>query len=156
MAVHFLRTTQRIEQPLERVFDFFSRAENLGAITPAELQFRIDTPLPITMAVGTLIDYTIRLHGLPMKWRTRITTWEPPHSFTDEQLRGPYALWVHTHRFRADGPGATVMEDEVRYQLPLGVFGSLALPIVRRQLEGIFAFRRQEVERLLGRHASAA
>lgn len=156
MADQYLRTSQRIEQPLDRVFDFFSRAENLGAITPAELAFRIDTPLPISMAEGTLIDYTIRLHGIPMRWRTRIAQWRPPFEFVDEQLRGPYALWVHTHRFRADGPHATVMEDEVRYRLPFGILGRLVLPLVRRQLDGIFGFRQREVERLLGRHHAAA
>lgn len=149
MSYHVLTASQRIERPLAEVFDFFSRAENLGAITPPELQFRIDTPLPIAMRPGTLIDYTIRLHGIPMRWRTLISVWEPPHRFVDEQLKGPYAEWIHTHTFRADGPGATVMEDEVRYRLPFGVLGKLALPLVRRQVEGIFAFRRREVERLL-------
>lgn len=149
MNPHLLRTSQRLPFPLARVFDFFSRAENLGAITPPSLGFEILTGLPITMRVGTRIEYRIRLHGIPMKWRTLITTWEPPYTFVDVQERGPYAMWEHTHRFRPDGPDATVMEDEVRYRLPFGLLGLVALPLVRRQVDSIFAYRRQTVERLL-------
>jgi ligand-binding SRPBCC domain-containing protein len=140
-----LHTTQRIPRPLSEVFAFFAQAQNLGTITPPELQFRIDTPLPIDMGQGTLIDYTIRLHGIPMRWRTRIAHWEPPHCFVDEQLRGPYAEWVHTHRFRSDGPDATIMEDDVHYRLPFGAIGQLLHPVVRRQLARIFEFRRSAV-----------
>ncbi len=149
MTPQILRATQRLPFPHERVFEFFSRAENLGAITPPELGFEILTESPIAMRVGTRIDYRIRLHGVPMKWRTLITAWEPPDSFVDVQERGPYALWEHTHRFRPDGPHATVMEDEVRYRLPFGVLGLVALPLVRRQLRSIFAYRRERVEQLL-------
>ncbi|MBL8982733.1 MAG: SRPBCC family protein [Gemmatimonadetes bacterium] len=146
---HLLKTSQVLPYPIERVFDFFSRAENLASITPKSLGFQILTPLPIAMGVGTLIDYRIRLHGLPMRWRTRITGWDPPHQFVDLQERGPYALWEHTHRFRSDGPDATVMEDEVRYRLPFGPLGLVGLPLVRRQLRGIFDYRRTAVESLL-------
>ncbi|MBL8961638.1 MAG: SRPBCC family protein [Gemmatimonadetes bacterium] len=146
---HLLQVSQRLLHPVEQVFDFFSRAENLAAITPPSLGFEILTPLPVDMRAGAQIDYRIRLHGWPMKWRTRITEWDPPHRFIDLQERGPYALWEHTHRFRSDGPGATVMDDEVRYELPFGVLGLVALPLVRRQLRGIFAFRRATVEQLL-------
>jgi len=149
MASRVLRTSLRIERPIAEVFDFFSRAENLGVITPPELGFEIRTPLPVAMRVGALIDYAIRLHGIPMKWRTLISSWNPPHEFVDEQLRGPYAEWIHTHRFRADGPGATIIEDEVRYRLPFGPLGSLVHPLVRRQLDRIFAFREAEVRRRL-------
>lgn len=146
---HLLQVSQRLLHPVEQVFDFFSRAENLAAITPPSLGFEILTPVPVDMRAGAQIDYRIRLHGWPMKWRTRITEWDPPHRFIDLQERGPYALWEHTHRFRSDGPGATVMDDEVRYELPFGVLGLVALPLVRRQLRGIFAFRRATVEQLL-------
>lgn len=150
-----LQVSQRLPHAVEHVFEFFSRAENLAAITPPSLGFEILTPLPVDMRAGALIDYRIRLHGLPMRWRTRITEWNPPFGFVDVQERGPYALWEHTHRFRSDGPHATVMDDEVRYELPFGALGSLALPLVRRQLRGIFGYRRSTVEGLLrGRYGS--
>jgi ligand-binding SRPBCC domain-containing protein len=149
MPSRTLRTSIRIERPIAEVFDFFSRAENLGAITPPELEFRIRTPLPIVMRPGTLIDYSLRLHGLPLRWRTRISVWDPPVQFVDEQLRGPYAEWVHTHRFREDGPGATMIDDEVRYRLPFGWLGDVVHPVVRRQLARIFEFRGAAVGQLL-------
>lgn len=144
------RLTSRIELPLERerVFAIFSDAANLGAITPREMRFRILTPQPLAMGEGTLIDYTIRLWGMPLKWRTRIARWDPPHVFVDEQLRGPYKSWVHTHRFVAVA-GGTIIEDEVQYALPFGWLGAIVSPLVRCQLERIFAFRGARVRELL-------
>lgn len=145
-----------IAVPRADVFAFFSEAGNLGLITPPEVGFQMKTAAPITMRPGTLIDYTIRLHGVPMRWRTEITQWEPPREFVDTQLRGPYALWVHTHRFTEQG-GVTTVDDEVRYALPFGVLGRIVHPLVRRQLRRIFDYRAQAVERLLaGSRASAS
>lgn len=140
------RLVTRIELPVDQatVFEFFSNAENLGLVTPPELGFRIRTATPIAMREGTLIDYTIRLWGVPLAWRTRIARWSPPAGFVDEQLRGPYKSWVHTHRFIPIA-GGTAIEDEVEYELPLGRLGALALPLVRRQLARIFAYRIEAV-----------
>ena len=150
MPDHLLRATLRLAVPRTRVFAFFADAENLARITSPELAFTIRTPRPIILREGALIDYTIGLHGLPMRWRTRIVSWRPEEEFVDEQLRGPYASWRHRHTFRDDGAGGTIIDDEVRYRLPLGALGNLAHPFVRIQLRRIFTYRTETVKRLLG------
>ena len=147
-AGHILSTSQQLPLDRQEVFAFFAEAGNLERLTPPELQFHIITPPPITMRLGTLIEYRLRLFGVPFRWLTRISHWDPPHAFRDEQLRGPYRTWVHTHRFYATDQG-TRMEDEVRSRLPLFPVGELAYPLVKQQLHRIFAFRRQAIAALL-------
>lgn len=150
MRIHVLQREQRLPGSPEEVFAFFADPRNLESITPPLLRFAVLTPEPIRMAAGTLIRYRLRVRGVPLRWLTRIRAWEPPERFVDEQLRGPYALWEHTHRFAPDPAGGTVMRDTVRYALPLGRLGVLAHGLVRRDLESIFDHRAARVAELVG------
>jgi ligand-binding SRPBCC domain-containing protein len=146
VRAHELRRLQRLPGTPEEVFPFFADARNLEAITPPLLRFRVLTPGPIEMQVGTHIQYRLRLRGVPVNWHTTIQAWDPPHRFVDVQVRGPYALWHHTHTLAAHPAGGTVMEDVVRYAIGFGPLGALAHRlVVRRDLEAIFAFREQAV-----------
>jgi hypothetical protein len=154
--IHILERQQRVERPLEEVFPFYADAGNLERITPPWLKFEVASPRPFKMGEGTLIEYRLRLHGIPVRWRTRIEAWEPPHRFVDAQLSGPYALWHHTHTFRADGERATILGDRVRYAIPFGPFGELARALlVDRDLEQIFDYRQEAVADILGRAPAA-
>ena len=145
MTVYTLERELFVPLPIERVFDFFSRAENLERITPAWLNFRIVTPLPIEMKPGARIQYALRLRGIPLRWLTEIEVWNPPHEFVDVQLKGPYRLWHHTHRFR-EVEGSTLMTDTVRYALPFGPLGRLANKLqVAADVTRIFDYRAREV-----------
>jgi ligand-binding SRPBCC domain-containing protein len=145
MRVHTLERHQRLPAAPSQAFRFFADASNLEAITPPWLGFRIVTERPIDIHAGTLIEYRLRLHGIPIRWLTRITAWEPDTRFADSQLRGPYKVWEHTHSFEPDGEG-TVMRDVVRYALPFGIAGELAhAAFVRRDLERIFDYRSRAV-----------
>lgn len=149
--IHVLERQQRIERPLAEVFAFYADARNLERITPPWLGFEVITPRPIEMAVGALVEYRLRLHGIPVRWRTRIEEWRPPHRFVDAQLSGPYSLWHHTHTFRTDGESATVLGDRVRYAIPFGPLGEGARTLfVARDLEQIFDYRQEAVVHILG------
>ena len=149
MKTYLLEREQRISRSLTEIFDFFAQAENLGRITPPWLHFRIRSRLPIQMRVNARIDYTIRLAGVPLHWRTRIVAWEPERSFVDIQERGPYAIWEHTHLFEPQESGV-LMTDRVRYALPLGWLGQAAHALaVRSALATIFDYRFQRIQTLL-------
>jgi hypothetical protein len=151
MRIHTLHREQRLPGTPDEVFPFFADAHNLEAITPPFLRFRIVTPGPIPMRVGTLIQYHLRFRGVPVSWLTSIQEWDPPHRFVDQQVRGPYALWHHTHDFRPSGDGGTVIADTVRYAIGFGPLGELANRLfVARDVAAIFDFRRTEVARRLG------
>jgi ligand-binding SRPBCC domain-containing protein len=136
-----------LPQPRAVVFDFFADARNLQTITPPWLHFVILTPIPIEMRPGALIDYKLRVHGFPLRWQTEITEWNPPHHFVDQQLRGPYTLWHHTHRF-FDQDGGTRCVDEVRYRPPGGAL--INYLFVKRDVQKIFAYRQQQLQKHFG------
>lgn len=126
----------------DKVFHFFSLAENLETITPPSLQFKILKKSTPTMQKNTLIDYQLKIHGLPAKWKTKITDWNPPHRFVDNQESGPYKKWHHTHSFRTLRGGGTLMADRVIFKLPAGILGQIfANHLVRSDVENIFHFR---------------
>jgi hypothetical protein len=133
-----------IDRPLDEVFAFFADPYNLEKITPPLLRFEVATVSTEEIGEGTIIDYRLKLHGLPMKWRTLIREWRPGELFVDFQLKGPYRIWNHTHRFTAIA-GGTAMSDRVDYELPLGPVGGLARPLVIADVRKIFDFRRETI-----------
>jgi ligand-binding SRPBCC domain-containing protein len=143
---HCLTTARWVPKPIGEVFAFFADAHNLQRITPPWVGFSILTPAPIAMRTGALIDYRIRLWGLPVRWRTEISVWEPGVRFVDRQLRGPYTKWVHEHRFEAR-EGGTVCSDRVDYAHRGGPVGERVF--VRPQLRRIFAYRWAAMDRIL-------
>jgi len=145
---HTLVVRQWTPHPLEEVFDFFSRAENLERITPPFLGFKVLKISTPQVECGTLIDYRLKLHGVPLGWRTLIEEWEPPRVFVDTQLKGPYSKWHHTHTFETLGNG-TLITDQVRYRLTLGPIGRLIREVwVKRDVEKIFAYRLERLEEI--------
>ena len=143
MDCYELNIKQFIPEPIEEVFSFFSKPENLKKITPKQLYFTINTPSPIPMKLGQIIDYTIKIKGIPVRWRSLISSYDPPHSFIDEQVKGPYSLWHHTHRFKEEN-GGTVIFDYVKYKIPFGLVGRIANFIwISKDLKRIFNYRKK-------------
>lgn len=145
-----IERSQLVPLPLEDAFAFFADAYNLEALTPPWLRFRILTPRPIPMEKGATIEYVLTMHRLPVRWRTEIIEWRPGRRFVDKQVEGPFRLWEHTHAFEERHHG-TMIRDTVLYRMPYGPLGTIAHRIiVARDLERIFDYRRDAVERLLG------
>jgi ligand-binding SRPBCC domain-containing protein len=156
MKEELFSTHQDVPASRTEVFAFFGNPANLQAITPPWLGFRILTPEPLPVGEGAVYDYRILLRGLPMRWRTLIETWEPGHRFVDRQVQGPYALWLHTHTFSDLPGGGTRITDRIRYRLGFGPLGRLMLPLVRKDLERIFACRREAIAHRFGTCGSPA
>ena len=134
---------------MEEAFAFFSRPENLEEITPPFLRFHI-VRADSQLHAGSLIEYRLRVRGLPMRWASEISEWDPPRKFIDTQLRGPYAVWRHQHIFVPDNGGTRIIDD-VEYALPFGILGRLAhVLLMRRDIERIFDFRQRRLAELLG------
>ncbi len=144
MKTHRLHYQQLLPLDIETTFAFFADAGNLERLTPPWLNFQILSQMPLVMRPGTRINYRLKLHGIAIDWQSEISAWVPPYRFVDEQRRGPYRLWHHTHTFEAVGDNATLVHDEVLYAVPGGAIVNL---LVRPDLERIFKFRREELQR---------
>lgn len=149
MVERILKRSLTLNLPRAEVFDFFADAGNLERITPPELNFHIITPQPVEMREGALIEYQLKLRGFPVKWKTVISTWNPPYEFVDEALKSPYKQWIHRHTFTEIDANKTLIEDEVKYCLPFVPFGDLAHWFVSRELDYIFDFRQKAVAKIL-------
>lgn len=148
MKPHILIRETLLNGSMEDVFEFFSKAENLNVITPPVLGFKIITPLPVDMKKGTVIDYKIKLNGIPFNWRTEITKWDPPHCFEDTQIKGPYKVWIHEHKFEARNE-KTFMTDTVRYLSPGGPLEFIPHNLfVKKKVNFIFDYRKKIFDEL--------
>jgi len=155
MKLYVLEREMLVPVSIRETFEFFQDPHNLALITPPSLGFQILTPDPIRMRCGAEIDYRIRLAGIPVKWKTIITEYEPPFFFIDEQVRGPYRFWRHRHSFRPT-EGGTVVSDRVEYALPFGWIGRIVHCLaVRRRLQHIFAYRQTALTEMLRRAPSS-
>jgi uncharacterized protein len=154
MPSFVLNAEQYVPKPLEKVFAFFSDAENLQKLTPLWLHFHIRSVNPAPLAKGTLIRYSMRWRIFPVSWTTEIVESNPPHRFVDLQLKGPYKLWRHEHLSVFEGEGTRIF-DRLDYALPFGILGQIAHEaVVKRDVAAIFAYRREAIERHLGSEIS--
>ena len=144
MKTYSLKFEQYIDLPVNDVFNFFSRPENLSLITPARLKFDIITPTPLKMKEGQLVDYSLRImYIIKLHWRTLITHYEKPYKFVDQQLKGPYTLWHHTHTFE-EKDGGTLIRDELKYAIPFGILGRIVHELyVKYDIRSIFKYRQK-------------
>ena len=145
MRVRNFQSQLWLPQSRDNVFAFFSDAQNLDLITPPWLHFRTVTPGSGEMQLYTIIDHRLRIHGVPLRWRSKITVWDPPAVFVDEQVRGPYRLWIHEHRFEEQN-GGTLVHDHVRYAVILDAL--IHRLLIRPDVERIFAYREKKLREI--------
>ena len=142
LKTYTLKKEQKISKNILDVFDFFSKPENLSIITPRKMGFKILTPNPIEMKDGAIIDYSIKILGIPVRWTTIIVKYSPPHLFVDQQLKGPYSFWHHTHTFKKINENETLIQDVVLYAIPFNFIGSIVHSLyIKRDLKNIFLYR---------------
>ena len=154
VKLRHLTLSQAVPRPIEEVFEFFADPCSLQLLTPAFLHFHFLREPPPRMHAGTVLDYRVRLYGVPLRWVTLIDAFESPYRFIVSQMRGPYTFWRHTHVFEAVSKDATLIHDLVEYRMPLGLLGEIAHKLfVARILQLIFDFRATEIRRLLGESA---
>lgn len=150
--MRYLKQEAIINKPIREVFDFFGNAENLKLLTPPQIPFGIHTPLPIIMHKGTLIDYTIKISGIAMNWRTEIIKWEPPYCFIDKQIKGPYHTWIHEHTFEQLEVDKTRMTDTLQFQSPGWIFEPLVHHLfVNKKVQELFRFRGDVLPEIFGK-----
>ena len=151
MGVYTLKASQKIPASKEEVWDFISSPKNLKEITPDYMGFEIQTELPEKMYPGMIIQYKVSpILGIKMTWVTEITHVEHENFFVDEQRVGPYRMWHHQHHIQ-EIPGGILMEDIIDYQPPMGLLGDIANSLfIARQLDEIFAYRKEAVEKRFG------
>jgi ligand-binding SRPBCC domain-containing protein len=149
MADHVLESRLWLARPRPQVFAFFADPANLARVSPPRLRLRLLTPVT-ALSAGAVLDFRVSWLGLPLRWRSYVREYDPPHRFVDVQVRGPWARWEHRHQFLEDD-GGTWMEDRVTYRLPLGPIGRLLHAVaVRRQIEATWAYRQARIVELLG------
>jgi hypothetical protein len=145
MHVRSFESQLWLPQARQNVFAFFSDPQNLDSITPPWLHFRTISQSHGQMREGTIMDHRLRVHGFPLRWRSQITCWDPPARFVDEQINGPYQLWIHEHRFEERDAG-TLVHDHVRYAVPFDFL--IHRFLTRPDIERIFAYRSDRLRRL--------
>lgn len=156
MKIYSLYSEIEVDTPLETVFSFFDKAQNLETMTPKNLSFKIMTPGDVPMAHGTVIDYVVSIMGIPQRWTSVIQKYNPPNYFVDTQIKGPYSFWYHEHQFLKIGQKTSII-DHVHYAVPFGVLGRLAHWLfIKRQLKGIFSHRLQFITEKFNGNANSA
>lgn len=154
MKTYTFQSKTELNAGIDDVFEFFSNAKNLQKLTPPWLNFKMITPPTGAVQSGTTIGYKLKVHALPIHWLTLIEHWEPPRRFIDVQLKGPYKIWKHEHRFESLGD-KTIMYDTVEYALPFGILGQLAHSLlVKKDVQSIFDYRTEAISKIFANSRS--